>query len=399
MSFNGSLVPEASEFVPNGAVESTDGDVLLVFLSGNGVVFTQESNDPWYRATRIGGPLEASQSGGTSNAYLTTEAASPLGCVQQYQWCNSEYPIPQGCGPLSGWSDAMAGAYPLFNLTEGDFKVDDIPSSDTERGTRINWAVHVSDTDKLKLFDILQTFGAKALASQTLLTAGVQLGLADDQWQLDVINWWNTALAFHQSIFVETALGLTYRDANFQNLVSPPANDLERQLCQSQLHRLAQDELGYGKWSGCTDMVPVTRPEDRLADLDISDLDYPRLNGDAVERESKPEADSQTETAGSEQASTHAVENVMHNLDIELASCEPHRTSDTEDTLLHLEGCRGLEAQRIPKTPSQTEASSLVITGMTPVTGVLGIESRRRAIGERDVPARQVGNDRLETPK
>lgn len=44
-----------------------------------------------------------------------------------------------------------------------------------------------------------------------------------------------------------------------------------------QLHRLAQDQLGAGRWSRCDERVPVTRPGDLLAPLDIKDPAYPVL--------------------------------------------------------------------------------------------------------------------------
>jgi len=82
---------------------------------------------------------------------------------------------------------------------------------------------------------MLRSFGAKALASQTMLMAGIQLGLSENQWQLDVANWWNTSLAFHQANFVYTALGNSPTPTNLQYLISQPVTDEERHLCESQV--------------------------------------------------------------------------------------------------------------------------------------------------------------------
>lgn len=242
MAFNGTMAPWASSFLPDRTVENTYGDVVLIFLSGNGILFAQESNDAWYRATRLDGILESSLSNGSGHTYSTTEAASPLGCVQQYQWCNSEYTIPRGCGPLAAWMDALAGAYPLFNLTAEDYFVGvrRLPSI-TERGSRIAWPTQIGDLEKFGIYDVLQSFGAKALASQTLLRSGFQTALSENQWQLDVTNWWNTTLAFHQAIFVHTALGNRSVDGNMQRLVTPPSNDEYRHLCRSQVRSIYAD--------------------------------------------------------------------------------------------------------------------------------------------------------------
>ncbi|KAF4310943.1 hypothetical protein GTA08_BOTSDO13533 [Botryosphaeria dothidea] len=44
-----------------------------------------------------------------------------------------------------------------------------------------------------------------------------------------------------------------------------------------QLQRLAHEELGMGIWDRCDEGVPVTEKGERLAVLDISDLEHPRL--------------------------------------------------------------------------------------------------------------------------
>lgn len=228
-------VEEPSNFIADSTLGNPDGHIVIVFLSGNGVPFLQKSDDAWYRATRLGTKLKTTDASGSGDSYLPSEAASPLGCVQQYQWCNSEYPVPDGCGPLAGFMDAAAGAFPLFNLTMEDFEPAR-PSSSTERGSRIIWPLLTEVIAPLGIGDVVGEFGANALASQTLMEVGVQLAVAENQWQLDVTKWWNTMLAFQQALLVTTALGNT--DANLQPYISPPLNDQERHLCRSQVRQL-----------------------------------------------------------------------------------------------------------------------------------------------------------------
>lgn len=64
-----------------------------------------------------------------------------------------------------------------------------------------------------------------------------------------------------------------------------------------QLHRVAQDELGYGHWSSCDDTIPITRPDDLLAPFDISDPSHPMLVrklGDTAPGETSPESTRQS---------------------------------------------------------------------------------------------------------
>ena len=44
-----------------------------------------------------------------------------------------------------------------------------------------------------------------------------------------------------------------------------------------QLQRLAHESAGYGEWSGCDKIVPVTERGELLACLDLGDLKHPRL--------------------------------------------------------------------------------------------------------------------------
>jgi hypothetical protein len=64
-----------------------------------------------------------------------------------------------------------------------------------------------------------------------------------------------------------------------------------------QLHRLAQEEIGRksGTWSGCADVVPITKSGSMMASLDISNLEHPVLAwpADATRQDSFTEAGSQ----------------------------------------------------------------------------------------------------------
>jgi hypothetical protein len=65
--------------------------------------------------------------------------------------------------------------------------------------------------------------------SQTLLYNGIQWPIAKDQWKADVTYWFNIILATTQAAFVDTALGPEDRPR------LPPVNEVERNLCNSQV--------------------------------------------------------------------------------------------------------------------------------------------------------------------
>ncbi len=50
-----------------------------------------------------------------------------------------------------------------------------------------------------------------------------------------------------------------------------------------QIQRLAHESMGAGSWSNAVGTVPITRSEEKLAMLDISDPKHPRLARPSVE--------------------------------------------------------------------------------------------------------------------
>ncbi|KAI0390551.1 hypothetical protein F5Y17DRAFT_471575 [Xylariaceae sp. FL0594] len=178
-------------------------------------------------------------------------------------------------------------------------------------------------------FRILQ-LGAKSLESQSRLYGGIQSPLPNDQWQTDV-----KRPQFNSRV-ISTAEGNP--DTQFRPYISPPLNDAERKLCNSQkikstayasfslffllltyvtgiliicvsfalepllgclhrrrkcqtyayldwtnstslqLHRLGHDDFPTGlEWKNCTGEVPTTMmdPELCLPGLDIRDPNHP----------------------------------------------------------------------------------------------------------------------------
>ncbi|KUJ21309.1 uncharacterized protein LY89DRAFT_778879 [Mollisia scopiformis] len=331
-TFQGMPYSAGADFVPLLQLFRPDGDLNLLFLSGNGISFLNSMDDDWYRAT-VPNELVNFAGEGTATSFTPVEAASPMGCVEQWQWCNSAYPRESGCGPLAGFMDALFGAAALFNLTQEDLT--NGTKTPTAAGARFIWSAAVLDVGVASLHVVTAQLGAKSLASQALLDSALQYPLPLNQWQLDVTNWFNTILAGLQATYVEMTTGIT--DPALKEFAMTPSNAGEHKICNSQkvlstsyssfslfgllftyiigsliiiisfvmepilrtlqkrrkykeyailewttnealqLHRLANEELQLGTWSGCTDMIPTTKRGEMLASLDISDLDHPIL--------------------------------------------------------------------------------------------------------------------------
>ncbi|KAF9634759.1 hypothetical protein BFW01_g5654 [Lasiodiplodia theobromae] len=243
-----------------------DSEVFIVFLSTNRYPFVGNSSDIWYSANT---PVPDEDSKWTTvPLYQSDEAASPLGCAEQHQYCNPSLPDGENCTPLFGL-----------------------------------------DTRTMMITSMVK---AGSLDSHSGNGWGLQGKIADDQWQLDVQKWHNISLARIQQRFVDTTTGSS--DPTLREMLYPPPDeDYRAQSCHSQLIRstaytnfsilgliiifavggliillswllepltacrLAHEEAGFGSWRHCDEGVPVTKRGDQLGVIDMEDLAHPRL--------------------------------------------------------------------------------------------------------------------------
>ncbi|KAI1427362.1 hypothetical protein F5Y12DRAFT_792384 [Xylaria sp. FL1777] len=332
---------EAASFIPDTRISRTDADIHLIFLSGNGVVFSQSMDDEWYRATSPFGQVELYDKIGnisTQTTYRPDETASPLGCIERSQLCFANFST---CSPLASFNDAVFGAYKLTGLDEdsvydekGDLTAKAKANPDA---SRLDWFISTLQTGQLSVSGIINTLGSESLVSSQTLEGGLQLPLPLNQWQIDITHIWAISQASLQAVFVEVAHGLS--DPDLEAYKTPPTNSAQQEMCNNQkikstayasfnlfallftyilgilivvlsfslepfleyirhkwdyetyaqlewttnstlqLHRLVHD-CTYDKaltWSHCVDTIPTTNPGINLAGLDIEDIKHPVL--------------------------------------------------------------------------------------------------------------------------
>ncbi|KAI0192794.1 hypothetical protein F4808DRAFT_475459 [Astrocystis sublimbata] len=328
----GQVLPGFAKLIPE--LTRLDGDTTLVFLSGNGVVFSERMDDDWYRATQRAPDLYTLAGKGYHPSYIPEIASSPMGCVEQWQWCDSASPSDEShCGPLASLFDSFYGAGPLFNVSEEEFASPPRPSSPDKSKARFLWPAQILQQNPTILAQLIGFLGAKSLKSQAQLL-NVQWPIPRNQWQLDVTWWWHTILASVQascrihrprlriirssehtsfSLFgllfafvtgaviiivayaLEPLLNCFYRYKKYR----PYAHFEWMTNGSLQLHRLAHEELGLQTWSSCTDDIPITKPDVFLAGIDFTDPEHPVLSaqGDIKDyQRSDPEQESVSST-------------------------------------------------------------------------------------------------------
>lgn len=219
-----------SDFHPIEALSRLDADTMLVFLSGDGIGFFNTSRDPWYRTTVKSGRVFYFEND-TLDYFRPEEASSPLGCIQQFQFCNPSLPQDTRCGPLASWHDSLIASAALFDIAEEEMSGSNFP--DHEIGSWFAWLSIQMRLGSANIQNILSSLGARALESQKYLAYGIMGAIPENQWQTDVSQWFSIHLSSLQAGVVNSALGPSDPALNPYKVFPP--NEHVRRLCNSQV--------------------------------------------------------------------------------------------------------------------------------------------------------------------
>ncbi|KAI1389152.1 uncharacterized protein F4822DRAFT_270921 [Hypoxylon trugodes] len=315
-------------YTPIPELRRDDGDLTLLFLSGNSIAFMEPLDDDWYRATVPYSNISSTVTNEVKDLYRMADAASPMGCVEQYQLCAE---TPNICGPLAGFLDAYVGAVKQVNMT---MTPDNAGTVNASVQRLIRFGTMQTDPAANTVSMITSVLGSRALVSQQTLLSNLQPTLPKDQWKNDMTQMWNIGLAALQGMFVETVSeGVDKKNAK----ALAPGSDDEYNLCQNvkirssrhssfslfwliftyaigifvitisyilepclaclhrrhgyrgyhrlewltnetlQLQRLANEDPGSEFWLRSDEDIPMTRQGVQLGGYDLRDPEHPRV--------------------------------------------------------------------------------------------------------------------------
>lgn len=214
-----------SLFEPDPRLFRQDADLYLIFLSGNGVGFYEPAEDSWYRnlvpwkdVTVVGNAVAGKW---YKTVYRPEEAASPMGCIQQHQYCNAKLE----CGELASSYDAQATAAHLFGTPPDG-------NTSSQAYSEYNWFQNIIYSS-YDIMAIVKNLGTASLASRRYFNGGYMSQISNEQWKLDVTHWWATLMALKQSAFVNTAQGP--KDPYLQQDTLQPEDKHMEALCRNQV--------------------------------------------------------------------------------------------------------------------------------------------------------------------
>ncbi|KAI9884426.1 MAG: hypothetical protein M1823_003780 [Watsoniomyces obsoletus] len=180
------------DWEPAPAINRTDADISLFFLSANAVVYLGQVDDPFFGAHK---PTELDRG---DQAYLPDRPVQMIGCADQHQFCN----------PNRG-RDGQ-GRYQRCSPLTGGYVLHDVVHSGSLGFSPAQDAVSHRFLNAFPLTQIGQSVlgrGASALLASRTVSEPVQAPLPNDQWRLEVASWFNVALARLQGEIVEYATG------------------------------------------------------------------------------------------------------------------------------------------------------------------------------------------------
>lgn len=216
---------EPGNFTPIPALWANATDVMLFFLSANDVKFFKACDDPWFAATAIAHEFDPTGASGNTTVtyYVRDEPARVLGCASRYQFCNSDSKSGKSCTPLAGYYCAIAAADALWR-TDG-------------HGDLFNTSIFNILPSVADLRGVVSVAGIASLKARDTLQDGLQGPLPNNQWQLEVENWYGATLADLQRMTVEYATGPT--EPALLQVLERPQTEGERRLCHSVVSSLS----------------------------------------------------------------------------------------------------------------------------------------------------------------
>ena len=188
-----------------------DGDVTVMFLAANSLLYLDEVLDPWFQATASENTIL--QNGVGDTYYSSDYYTSPLGCVDQFQFCN---PITTDCTNLTSYYHAV---YESWNLNMTPTQLVTIARMSLDLGFET-------------MDGAVGGRGPNALRAQESISGIYSGPLPRNQWVVEVESWFQTGLAKLQQYTVQYAAGVPNAGPGF--VVQRPNDTVTHNLCRNQ---------------------------------------------------------------------------------------------------------------------------------------------------------------------
>lgn len=215
--YNGSYL-DGIEPIP--ALRQQDADTYFLFLSANGLIYTDKVSDPWFAATTGCGHLSSSvEKNGRISIYCADQPVSVLACTVKEQYCNPNLSSREQCSPFGG-------TYESPSLADGLWK-------DGKQRSAFRWISAIMYAFSATIGAVPSILKEGALLASYKTQLSISGGLPNNQWQLEAEYWHAATLVALQGSMTQVAKGTT--NENLKSFLRTPENADERNLCNSQV--------------------------------------------------------------------------------------------------------------------------------------------------------------------
>lgn len=152
--------------------------------------------------------------------FTADEPASIIGCKSQLQFCLPTSSLQRYCGPLSSTSDFRTS-----------INASNVPDEKTL--ALINTFLPTAESSALSLSTIAWLMGSYALQAKTSLYGRQSGPLPDNQWQLDMENWYSITQSANQLSSVRVATGPS--NTNWNEALIRPSTEEQHYICKNQV--------------------------------------------------------------------------------------------------------------------------------------------------------------------
>lgn len=225
--FSGSISTSGNSsegWTPIPELVRTDADVTIMFLAQGLVPYATPVWDPWFMATR---PFSLPNNNiGNLTLYREDSPIRVLGCADQFQLCTRAH---TKCTPLTG-SDTLSDAISALQLNNVQ--------------KDISLLLYVAIVLQPTYYNVNFRGSNAFRASDTLSAQGsYQVGLPDNQWTIEIANWFAVSMAKLQQQVVEFATGPLYTNNDLEFIPGPP-NACGRQKIHSTAGYISFSVIG-----------------------------------------------------------------------------------------------------------------------------------------------------------
>jgi len=210
----------------------------IFFLSQNAVTYLSPVYDLFFSANGMRNKTLGGQTLFLPDAYVNV-----MVCAEQYVVCN---PSTSSCTAPGGWEHLSDG---ILNKNTPGFNAAQISTA---------WRILMALVDS-NMYSSVEGADAGALWAKNLVTMNISPGLPDNQWQIEVLGWFQTILARVQAYMIDYASStaglssfgtseslynnrLTFGDESDE---SDESDAMLPSQCESQLVRTAGDVQNF----------------------------------------------------------------------------------------------------------------------------------------------------------